>query len=260
MPEPPGDETNWEERSQDDSEESWMKAHRELEDQWSQRTATQRSRPPLWDEWEWENFFQQMDRDSQPVISYYEKYWNHSDRDRMVEEAVAMYYLREAYRKFYTAPRDEEEFREFIRRETNIQDGGLQGFFDSKENTVYRIPAYRLSRDYYCRLRAWIAEWKGEPPTDSRNLLGFACTCYAKIAGGHILGVHPLTIGGNLALCKRALHYGNRSLEGLVAVCPLDGADVETLHLHDIATEARNAVALRIVDLRNQLYSYLKEG
>ncbi len=251
----------WDDEPNDDQDEPWMKAHQEMRTQWERESAMPTFHKHSWDEFEWEVFFQQMDRDSQPVISYYEKYWNHSDRDRMVEEAVALYYVREAYRQVHKSPRDEEHFREFVRSELALMGspiGGFQTFFDAKENSLYRIQAYRLMRDFYFQLKAWAGTMPDErmESTELQNLLTHACTAYSKVAGAHVMGYHPFTLGGNIALCKRALHYSNRCLEFLTLLH--ENQIVEEgpyFRLDEIALEARNLLGMHIVDLRDQFQS-----
>jgi len=251
----------WDDEPDDDHDEPWMKAHQEMRTQWEREDATPAMHKHCWDEFEWEVFFQQMDRDSQPVISYYEKYWNHSDRDRMVEEAVALYYVREAYRHVHKSPRDEEHFREFVRSELSLMGspiGGFQTFFDAKENSLYRIQAYRLLRDFYFQLKAWSGTMPDDrlQSTELQNLLTHACTAYSKVAGAHVMGYHPFTLSGNIALCKRALHYSNRCLDFLSLLHDSKVFDETTfLRLDEIALEARNLLGMHIVDLRDQFRS-----
>lgn len=251
----------WDDEPDDDKDEPWMKAHLEMRTQWERESSSRTSRKHVWDEFEWELFFQQMDRDSQPVLSYYEKYWNHSDRDRMVEEAVALYYVREGYRQVYKTPRDEEYFREYVRSELSLMGspiGGFQTFFDAKENSLYQIQAYRFARDFYFQLKAWagtVPESRMQS-TDLQNLLTHACTAYSKVAGAHVMGYHPFTLGGNIALCKRALHYSNRCIDFLMALRDGEFFESDTyLRLDEIGLEARNLLGMYIVDLRDRFYS-----
>ena len=216
-----------------------------------------------WDENAWELFMQSSDKAGLRVIAFYEKYWNHSDRDRMVEEAMAMYYVREAFKRMYPSQFKEKYFKFYLERELTdmgIFEEGFQGFLDAKENSLYRITAYRYARDFHQHVRAWKYtlrdEWRNEKLIE--NFSNTAGSAYTKIAGGHVMGYQAHTIGGNIANCKRGLTMMNRCLEHLIQIKPHGCMDDEKyFYLNELALEARNAMAIRIVDLRNQFFGLI---
>ena len=80
------EEFNWE-NDNDDEDEPWKKAHNEWKDRVDHETHALISPQQFdlaWDESAWEVFMQSTDKEGLRVIAFYEKYWSHSDRDRMV--------------------------------------------------------------------------------------------------------------------------------------------------------------------------------
>ncbi len=219
--------------------------------------------PPVWNEDKWELFIQQMDKSGRHVIAYYEKFWNFSDRDRMVEEAMALYCIREAFREIFGRSQKNSYVRYFLRPE--LLDMGLnaidyQDFFHAKEKSLAKMPAFRMNRDFYRQAKYWYLGLPGGLRSDSvkNGLLHHALTACTKIAGGHIFGYQPFTIGGNIALCKTALRQSHRSGECLKSLH--DSGILADSH-HDYLTrshhDAKNATALRVVELRNTLRQHL---
>jgi hypothetical protein len=258
-------EFNWENENEEE-DEPWKKAHNEWKNRVEKETHSAISPHQFdlaWDESAWEVFMQGADKEGLRVIAFYEKYWSHSDRDRMVEEAMAMYYVREAFKQMYPGHFKEKYFKFYLERELSdmgIFDEGFQGFLDAKENSLYRIPAYRFTRDFFHQIRAWMFTLRDDIRRDKliENFLHHTGTAYTKLAGGHVMGYQPHTLGGNIAECKRALRAMNRCLEFLIEIRTRDWIDAEKhLSLDEIALEARNAVGIRIVDLRNQFFELI---
>lgn len=264
------DDKNWENEKEGDEEEAWKKAHEEwkadLEKEALSESMIASDRPffeslrQVWDENAWENFMQSTDKEGLRVIAFYEKYWSHSDRDRMVEEAMAMYYVREAFKQKKPANPKEYYFKYYIERELRdmgVFEEGFQGFLDAKENLLYKITAYRLTREFHNQTRAWILSLDPHIRThrlleDLANSASNACT---KLAGGHVMGYQPYTIGGNIAQCKRALKAMNRAIDILSETQHLNWMDQDKyFYYQEIAMEARNAVSIRIVDLRDRFF------
>ncbi|KAB2880993.1 hypothetical protein F9K33_03260 [bacterium] len=261
---------DWENEKEGDEEEPWKKAHEEWKTNIEKEALSDSmiasdqsfadSLRYAWDENAWEKFIQSLDKEGLRVIAFYEKYWSHSDRDRMVEEAMAMFYVREAFKQKKPANAKEYYFKYYIERELldmGVFDEGFQGFLDAKENSLYRISAYRLSREFYNQIRAWVHSLLPEIRThklleELQNTTSAACT---KLAGAHVMGYQPHTIGGNIAQCKRALKGMSRAIDLLSEIQHLNWMDQDKyFYYQEIATEARSAIAIRIVDLRNQFF------
>jgi hypothetical protein len=263
------DDKDWANEKEGDEEEAWKKAHEEwkinleknaLSDSLTSGKGFTESLRQAWDEYAWESFMQSTDKEGLRVIAFYEKYWSHSDRDRMVEEAMAMYYVREAFKQKKPANPKEYYFKYYIERELldmGVFEEGFQGFLDAKENSLYKITAYRLTREFYNQIRAWILDLEPEMrahawPEDLLANTSMACT---KLAGGHVMGYQPHTIGGNIAQSKRALHAMNRAIDRLTDIRALNWLSEEKyFYYQEIAMESRNAISIRIVDLRNQFF------
>lgn len=253
------DENAWDSESSGEPEEPWKQAH----ETWK-RTLEKKRRdpgtPPVWNEELWEDFMKIVDRDELKVIAFYEKFWSHSARDRMVEEAMAMYYVREAFKRmgvedpagFYL-----EHYVELELEDMGIAEEGSEGFLDAKEHTLYEIAAYRTSREFFSQWRAYVFTLHDynrlHRSVEYINLQsGLACN---KIVGGHVMGYQPYTLGGNIAQAKRALLSVQRAMAHLREIRNhLYMDDDQYGHLSELATEARDAIAIRVVDLRNHFF------
>jgi hypothetical protein len=204
-----------------------------------------------------------MDKNGRHIIAYYEKFWNFADRDRMVEEAMALYCVREAFREIFGGNQKTYYVRHFLRPELLDMDLNAidyQDFFQGKEKALSKMPAFRLCRNFYRQCKYWYLSLPSDQRSDTirDELIHHALMTCTKIAGGHIMGYQPFTIGGNIALCKTALrqiHRAGEFLQSLYLTGVLNEANYD--YLSRSHHEAKNTVALRIVELRNFLNQFI---
>lgn len=253
------DKDGWRER-EGDEEESWKKAHESWknESRISDDVPATRETSPFWSEERWEKFIQETDKDGLQVIKYYERYWNHQDRDVMVENAMALHYVREAFKHIH--PENHKSFyvHYFLEPECALMNLPVQSsghFLEAKLRTVSDILSYRLARDFARFAYRWLKnlpdELRMEKVSESftSNILN-VCT---KLSGAHVMGYQPWTMGGQIVLTKRALRSVNRCMEILFTVKDQWALDYdEYLQLDEIGLETRNAIALRLQDLREK--------
>lgn len=220
-------------------------------------------RAAVWSEEQWEQFIDQIDKSGRHIIAYYEKFWNFAERDRMVEEAMALYCVREAFNEMYPGHEKEYYLRFYLRPE--LTEMGLQAmdyhdFFHAKERTLNENYVYRLCRDFYRQCKYW---FMGLPPEKrieriKDGLIHHAQLACTKFAGAHIIGYQPLTLGGNIALLKKALqqiHITGYELRFALDAGTMNAANYD--YLVKVHHEARNQLAFRIVELRQILNRFL---
>ncbi len=218
---------------------------------------------PVWNEDRWERFIHQMDKSGRHIIAYYEKFWNFAERDRMVEEALALYCVREAFREMYPGHQKEYYLRFYLLPE--LLDMGLnamdyQDFFHAKERTLSKQYPFRVCRDFYRQCKYWFLGLPGHLRSDmiKEGVLHHALIVCTKIAGGHIMGYQPFTIGGNIVLCRMALREMQSAGVALRAVYDaglMNEANYD--YLSKSRHEAKNKLAFRIVELRDKLTPFL---
>lgn len=254
--------------SEGDEEEAWKKAHdermAELERERGLRRAQSEAdvRAEFWNEEKWENFLQRIDLDGRETIRFYENYWNHSDRDRFVEQAIALHAVQKAFACIYPTFEAMKRYRQYLRLELNNPEIAIvedQAYLDAKENSLYQISAYRQARNLFCQINDWrqslpVPTWytPGGPAPLFESLIRDAALMYIKIAGGHVIGYQPHTLGGNIAETKRALRHSHQIREYLYQLRGCTGIEPRKyLPIADMAYETRNAIALRISELRD---------
>ncbi len=244
----------WEQDASDD--EAWKKAH----DEWLHSGSSLSPDSDQWDEFRWEQFFQKMDKDGRRIVAYYEKYWNHPDRDLMVEEAMAMHLVREALRKRFPQTFRQVYFQEYLAAEATdmkITLTGFQSFLEAREKSLLQLPAYTLTRGFFREMEKYKSAFPRILHEDRLldSLLSNSNYAFSKIAGGHVMGYHRYTLGANIALCKRSLNAMNRTVDGF-ALAKERGhfSERHDYYLDELLQEARNAIGVRIVDLRDRFY------
>lgn len=84
------------------------------------------------------------------------------------------------------------------------------------------------------------------------QLATYAALIGAHIAAGHALGYELETIGGNIALCRRALGALRASQDAIKRIHSRYGATVDSLHLNSLAEEVRGQLQLWIRELRTR--------
>lgn len=250
------DDNAWEQEYSDDEE--WKRLHQE----WLQQASSPgvpRLPSDVWDETRWENFLQAIDRDGRRVIAYYEKFWNHPDRDLMVEEAMGMHLVREAFREMFPQDYKRVYFEEYLVAESkrlNIRPSGFQSFLDAKEHSIRGEEAFAMAVEFHRELQRRRKDLVLEPVASrlAESMANNSSYAYGKVIGGHVMGYHRYTLGGNVASCKRALSSINRVADALIQIKALGVFSDGDLYLDEILLEARTAIAMRVSDLRNRFF------
>lgn len=190
-----------------------------------------------WDEYQWERFLQEQDRNTERYFSLLEKYVDHPDRDELI-----------AHEMGWEICQDEAEWEEIaeIVCEDEIcrldEDGGEFDAFS-------RSPIYKDT----LRLHRWINNWieSDERLRDHPEAVRFAtrsAVCGAKLAAA-LCGDETTELGMTIAYLKRALKASNDALDAaaqLVEAGLLDRRRAGTARRH--VFKIRN----RVVDLMSE--------
>lgn len=158
----------------------------------------------LWDEYEWERFLQQQDRNTEKYLGLIEKYSDHPDRDRLIAQEMGWSHFPEAL--------DDEAFdweadlEDFLDEEFDEEE-------DDEEPDFTETPLYQEALE----LHRWIAdlfETDGdlENHPDAVRLATSSALCSAKIAAA-FSGTESGELGMTIAYLKRGLKATNDALE-----------------------------------------------
>ena len=107
--------------------------------------------PEIWDEYQWERFLQQQDRNTEKYFGLLEKYLDHPDRDNIIAKEMGW----ESFDEERDAEWDEvaeslcEEEMTLSQQETDCQEGDFEEFA--------RSPIYQDT----LKLHTWINSWLG---------------------------------------------------------------------------------------------------
>ena len=117
-----------------------------------------------------------------------------------------------------------------------------------------RLPVYRRACDFSTEVLDWAHALSGK---DKNTRLVHFCSHVAQIpahlARGYGIGHERDTLGGNIACAKRGLADANAALALLARMKRASYMDAVTYRrLYEQAYEVRNAIALYVLDLREQ--------
>jgi hypothetical protein len=201
--------------------------------------------PEVWDEYQWERFLQQQDRNTEKYFGLLEKYLDHPDRDKIIAQEMGW----EAFDEDQDAVWDEvaenlcEE--ELAMEEETEEDDDESGGDDDFEEFA-RSPIYQDT----LKLHTWINAWldrdiilKDHP--EAIRLATRSAVCGAKLAAA-LCGDDQTELGMTIAYLKRGLKAANDALE---AAAHLVEEDRMTLRQHKTLTKLLFRVRDRIVDL-----------
>jgi len=177
----------------------------------------------IWDEYQWERFLQEQDRNTEKYFGLLEKYVDHPNRDELI--------AREMGWDFCQDDREMDEIAELVCEEEMVEmeeDGGEFEAFS-------RSPIYKDT----LRLHRWINNWieSDERLRDHPEAVRFAtrsAVCGAKLAAA-LCGEESTEIGMTIAYLKRALKAANDALDAaarLVEAGLLDKRRANTARRH----------------------------
>ena len=158
----------------------------------------------VWDEYVWERFLQEQDRNTEKYFRLLETYMDHPNRDEIIAEEMGW--------SIYEASVDDEEENEDQETPEFVLDGGEEeGDDEFEEFTQSAVYADTL------RLHKWINRLfdTREDLREHPEAVRFAtrsAICGAKLAAA-LCGQDQTEIGMTIAYLKRALKAANDALE-----------------------------------------------
>lgn len=161
-----------------------------------------------WDEYKWERFLQQQDRNTEKYFELLEKYMDHPDCDEIVAEEMG-------WSIFEDAEEVQEQFENFLNEAT----GGLTDEEEQEYDDEFEEFTQSAVYEDTLRLHRWINRFfdAREDLREHPEALRFAtrsAVCGAKLAAG-LCGHNSSEIGMTIAYLKRALHAANDALDAM---------------------------------------------
>jgi len=202
--------------------------------------------PEIWDEYQWERFLQQQDRNTEKYFGLLEKYLDHPDRDRII--------AREMGWESFDEERDEEwnEIAEnFCEEELNNasdEEDSAEGDFEE----FARSPIYQDTLKLHTWINAWLdreASCKEHP--EAIRLATRSAVCGAKLAAA-LCGDEYTELGMTIAYLKRGLKAANDALD---AAANLVNEGKMTARQRGALNRLLFKVRNRIVDLMSEYRS-----
>ncbi len=162
--------------------------------------------PEVWDEYQWERFLQQQDRNTEKYFGLLEKYLDHPDRDRII--------AREMGWESFDEERDEEwsEIAENVCEEelnSSQDDEDSEGDFEE----FARSPIYQDTLKLHTWINAWMdRESSAKDHPEAIRLATRSAVCGAKLAAA-LCGDEYTELGMTIAYLKRGLKAANDALD-----------------------------------------------
>ena len=194
----------------------------------------------VWDEYQWERFLQEQDRNTEKYFNLLERFVDHPERDELIATAMG-----------WDSCSDDSKIEEFAdlmcgrEMEERGEDEPDEGEFDK----FTKSPIYEDT----LRLHRWINSWidSDERLRDHPEAIRFAtrsAVCGAKLAAA-LCGDEITELGMTIAYLKRALKASNDALDAAAKL-----ADAGLLD------RRRAAVARRYVfKIRNRVVDFMSE-
>lgn len=194
----------------------------------------------VWDEYQWERFLQEQDRNTEKYFHLLEKFANHPDRDELIAREMG-----------WESCEDDDGIEEIAdlmcAQETgnSEEDSGEEGEFERFTSS----PIYRDT----LKLHRWLNTWidSDERLKDHPEAIRFAtqsAICGAKLAAA-LCGDDSTELGMTIAYLKRALKASNEALDSTAKL--VDAGLID---------RRRAAVARRYVfKIRNRVVDYMSE-
>lgn len=167
--------------------------------------------PEVWDEYQWEKFLQQQDRNTEKYFGLLEKYIDHPERDRIIAREMGW----EAFDEDRDAEWDEEA-ESACEEELNQADDGddeEEDEDDGEFEAFSRSPIYQDTLKLHTWINAWLdrdARLKDHP--EAIRLATRSAVCGAKLAAA-LCGDDHTEIGMTIAYLKRGLKAANDALD-----------------------------------------------
>jgi hypothetical protein len=199
--------------------------------------------PEIWDEYQWERFLQQQDRNTEKYFGLLEKYLDHPDRDNIIAKEMGW----ESFDENRDAEWDEvaeslcEQEMSQSQQEPECSDGDFEEFA--------RSPIYQDT----LKLHTWINSWlereqslKDDP--EAIRLATRSAVCGAKLAAA-LCGDDCTELGMTIAYLKRGLKAANDALDAAARLAQAKKMAVrQRMTLNKLLFKIRD----RIVDLMSE--------
>ena len=199
--------------------------------------------PEIWDEYQWERFLQQQDRNTEKYFGLLEKYLDHPDRDNIIAKEMGW----ESFDEDRDAEWDEvaeslcEEEMSLSQEEAECSEGDFEEFA--------RSPIYQDT----LKLHTWIKSWldreqslKDHP--EAIRLATRSAVCGAKLAAA-LCGDDCTELGMTIAYLKRGLKAANDALDAAARLAQEKKMAVrQRITLNKLLFKVRD----RIVDLMSE--------
>jgi len=203
--------------------------------------------PPeeIWDEYVWERFLQQQDRNTEKYFQLLEKYHDDPDRDDIIAEEMG-------WDVFASAQEDQEEVEDFLAEATELLVGETEEEEEDYEDEFEEFTQSPVYEDTL-RLHRWVNNLfnKRADLRENPEAVRFAtrsAVCGAKLAAA-LCGTENSEIGMTIAYLKRSLKSANESLESAQKLA--DSGQLDRRR----ANHARRLV----FSIRNRIVDYMRE-
>lgn len=163
--------------------------------------------PEIWDEYQWERFLQQQDRNTERYFGLLEKYLDHPERDKIIAREMGW----ESFDEELDNEWDEEAetLCEEEMKAGEDDDEAAEGDFDE----FARSPIYQDTLKLHTWINSWLdrdASLKDHP--EAVKLATRSAVCGAKLAAA-LCGDDSTEIGMTIAYLKRGLKAANDALD-----------------------------------------------
>jgi len=167
-----------------------------------------------WDEYEWERFLQQQDRNTEKYLGLLEKFMDHPERDRLIAREMGWQDASGNEDENFVAEM-EEEIDTFLDEElTNA--AACEAAADDEEDDFDRFsnsPLYQQTMKLNQRIARLLDRQPAlEEQPDAIRLAACCATCGAKLAAA-LCGDDFAEIGMTIAYLKRGLKASNDGLD-----------------------------------------------
>lgn len=211
--------------------------------------------PKRWDEFEWEQFMKERDEEASRLAHFMEEHKDDPDLDQLMAREMGW---------FTDDPEETDEEDDFFIEESDDEGEGWKSaagiesvdYEDGSPPDFRADPLYRMAFDFAIASTTWLQELPEVLRTDPdiQEAFSLGVMPAAKIANAWDDGNDDLNmLGYRIAAYKRGLAAANRSL-GLMGSLRerrlLD--DERLLAVINLATEVRNAIAMRILEVRKR--------
>lgn len=162
----------------------------------------------VWDEYVWERFLREQDKNTEKYFKLLEEYMDHPDRDEIIAGEMG-------WSVFSEAAETSGQFENFLGEAAEFLTDDEEEEFDSEFEEFTNSPIYSDT----LRLHRWInrlldrrADLRENP--DAAVFATRSAVCGAKLAAA-LCGHETTELGMTIAYLKRALHAANDSLAAL---------------------------------------------